>query len=103
MKTTKWNIYDHLKTEEEIDGFIEASIEEAKDDTDPKFLIQALEAAARARGMLKTAKEADVDRAGLYRILSGETDPRASTLAKIANVLGYRLTFIKQTQASSSG
>ena len=102
MKTTKWNIYDHLKTEEEIDGFIEASIEEAKNDTDPKYLIHALETAARARGMLKTAKEADVDRASLYRILSGETDPRASTLAKIANVLGYRLTFVKQARAEGS-
>ena len=60
MKTTKWNIYDHLKTEEEIDSFIEASIEEAKNDIDPKFLIQALETAARTRGMLKTANEADV-------------------------------------------
>jgi len=98
MKTTKWNIYDQLKTEEDIEGFIEASIEEAKNDTDPKYLIHALETAARARGMLKTANEADVDRASLYRILSGETDPRASTLAKIANVLGYRLTLVKQTQ-----
>ena len=96
IKTTPWNIYDQLKTEEDIQGFIEASIEEAKDDTDPKYLIHALETAARARGMLNTAKEADVDRAGLYRILSGETDPRVSTLAKIANVLGYRLTFVKQ-------
>ena len=98
MKTTKWDIYDQLKTEEDIEGFIEASIEEAKDDTDPKYLIHALETAARARGMLKTANEADVDRASLYRILSGETDPRASTLAKIANVLGYRLTLVKQAQ-----
>jgi len=46
--------------------------------------------------MLTTAKEADVDRANLYRILSGESDPRASTLAKIANALGYRLTLVKQ-------
>jgi len=46
--------------------------------------------------MLKTANDANVDRASLYRILSGETDPRASTLAKIANALGYRLTFVKQ-------
>jgi DNA-binding phage protein len=46
--------------------------------------------------MLNTAVEADVDRANLYRILSGETDPRASTLAKIANALGYRLTLEKQ-------
>ena len=67
------DIASELKTEEDIEGFIEASIEEAKDDTDPRHLIHALETAARARGMLKTAKEADVDRANLYRILSGET------------------------------
>ena len=97
MKTIKWDIFAELKTEEDIDGFIEASIEEAKNDTDPKYLIHALETAARARGMLKTANDADVDRASLYRILSGETDTRASTLAKIANVLGYRLTLVKQT------
>ena len=100
MKTTKWNIYEQLKTEEDIEGFIEASIEEAKNDTDPKYLIHALETAARARGMLATAQEAEVDRANLYRILSGETDPRASTLAKIANALGYRLTLVKQSAAS---
>ena len=94
-ETRKWDIYEHLKTERDIEGFIEASIEEAKNDADPKYLILALETAAKARGMLNTANEADVDRASLYRILSGETDPRTSTLAKIANALGYRLTLVK--------
>ena len=97
VKTYPVDIASELKNENEIEGFIEAAIEEAKNDTDPKFLIHAFETAARARGMLKTAKEAEVDRASLYRILSGETDPRASTLAKIANALGYRLTFVKQS------
>ena len=97
IRTYPINIAAELKTDEDISAFIEASIEEAKDDTDPIYLIHALETAARAQGMLKTAKEADVDRASLYRILSGETDPRASTLARIANALGYRLTFVKQT------
>jgi len=96
-KTYPVDITHELQTEEDIEGFIEAAIEEAKNDTDPKYLIHALETAARARGMLKTAKDAGVDRASLYRILSGETDPRASTLAKIANAIGYRLTFVKQT------
>jgi DNA-binding phage protein len=49
METIPWNIYDELKTEEDIQGFIEASIEEAKDDTDPKYLIHAFETAARAQ------------------------------------------------------
>ena len=57
IKTYPVDIASELKTEQEIDEFIEASIEEAKDDTDPKFLIHALKTAARARGMLKTAKE----------------------------------------------
>ena len=96
IKTYPVDIASELKTKEEIEEFIEASIEEAKNDTDPKYLIHALETAARARGMLKTANEAEVDRASLYRILSGETDPRVSTLAKIASALGYRLTFVKQ-------
>ena len=97
IKTFPIDIASELTTEEDIEGFIEASIEEAKNDTDPKYLIHALETAARAHGMLKTSKEAEVDRASLYRILSGETDPRASTLARIAKALGYRLTFVKQT------
>ena len=97
VKTYPVDIAFELKTEEEIDEFIEASIEEAKNDTDPKYLIHALETAARARSMLKTPKNTDVDRASFYRILSDETDPRVSTIAKIANALGYRLTFVKQT------
>jgi probable addiction module antidote protein len=96
IETYLVDIAAELKTEKDIEGFIEASIEEAKNDTDPKYLIHALETAARARGMLTTAVEAEVDRANLYRILSGETDPRASTLVKIANALGYRLTLVKQ-------
>ena len=96
VKTYPVDIASELKTQEEIDEFIEAAIEEAKNDIDPKYLIHALETAARARGMLKTSEEADVDRASLYRILSGETDPRVSTLAKIAAALGYRLTLVRQ-------
>jgi probable addiction module antidote protein len=89
VETYPVDIASELKTEEDIQGFIEASIEEAKDDTDPKYLIHALDTAARARGLLNTAQEADA-------ILSGESDPRVSTLARIANTLGYRLTFVKQ-------
>ena len=46
IKTYPIDIASELKTEKDIDGFIEASIEEAKNDTDPKYLIHALETAA---------------------------------------------------------
>jgi len=97
IKTYPVDIAAELKTEKDIEGFIEASIEEARNDTDPKYLVHALETAARARSMLVTDQEADIDRASLYNILSGETDPRASTLFKIADALGYRLTLVKQS------
>ena len=42
IKTYPVDIAAELKTKEEIDAFIEASIEEAKNDTDPKYLIHKL-------------------------------------------------------------
>jgi DNA-binding phage protein len=65
IKTYPVDIAAELKTEEDIEGFIEAAIEKKKNDTDPKYLIHVLETAARARGMITTTKEADVDRANL--------------------------------------
>jgi probable addiction module antidote protein len=94
MKTKPFNIFDELKTDRDIKGFVEASIEDAKDDSDPKYLIRALEIAAKARGMLKTSKDTNITRAGLYRALSGKTDPRVSTFSKVANSLGYRLSLV---------
>ena len=92
MKTTKWNIYEELKTEEEIQAFVEASIIEAENDTDPSLLAHALGVAAKARGMLAVSREAGVDRAGLYRSFAKGGDPRISTFDKVARSLGYHLT-----------
>ena len=92
MKTTKWNIYEELKTEEDIQAFVEASIDEAKDDTDPSLLAHALGIAAKARGMLAVSRETGVDRAGLYRSFTKGGDPRISTFDKVARSLGYHIT-----------
>ena len=92
MKTTKWNIFDELKTEEDIHAFVEASIIEAQNDTDPSLLAHALGVAAKARGMLAVSRETGVDRAGLYRSFVKGGDPRISTFDKVARSLGYHLT-----------
>jgi transcriptional regulator with XRE-family HTH domain len=63
----------------------------------PNILFTRLKPPPVPEVLLTTAKEAELDRANLYRILSGETDPRASTLVKIASSLGYRLTLVKQS------
>ena len=92
MKVTKWDIYDELKTEEDIKAFVEASIVEAENDTDPSLLAHALGVAARARGMLAVSRETGVDRAGIYRSFTKGGDPRISTFDKVARSLGYHLT-----------
>jgi len=92
MKITKWNIYDELKTEKDIQAFVEASIAEAEHDTDPSLLAHALGVAAKARGMLAVSRDSGVDRAGLYRSFSRGGDPRISTFDKVARSLGYHLT-----------
>ena len=93
-KITKWDIFTELKTEEEIQAFIEAAIEEAKNDTDPSLLAHCLGIAAKARGMLAVSRETGIDRAGLYRSFVKGGDPRISTFAKVANSLGYHLTLV---------
>ena len=92
MKTTKWNIYEELKTEEDIQAFVEASVAEAEHDTDPSLLAHALGVAARARGMLDVSRETGVDRTGLYRSFVKGGDPRISTFDKVARSVGYHIT-----------
>ena len=90
------DIASELETEEDIELFIEACIEEAKNDTNPMYLIHTLTTAVRAHDIINTTKDTGHDYSSLYYILSGETDPRISTIAELANALGYRLTFEKR-------
>ena len=92
MKTIKWNIYDELKTEEDIKAFVEASIIEAKNDIDPSLLAHTLGVAAKARGMMAVSRDTGIDRSGLYRSFTKNGDPRISTFDKVARSLGYHLT-----------
>jgi probable addiction module antidote protein len=94
MKITKWDIYAELKSEEDIQAFVEASIAEAENDNDPSLLAHALGVAAKARGILAVSQEAGVDRAGLYRSFVKGGDPRISTFDKVARSVGYHLTLV---------
>jgi probable addiction module antidote protein len=61
----------------------------ATDDT--AFTTRAIGNLARAHGMGAIAEEANVDRAALYRSLSGEMDPAFGTVLKVLTALGVRL------------
>ncbi len=69
--------------------YFELCLEEAGDD--PAFIANALGNIARAKGMSRLARETGLGRESLYKALSGEGNPRFSTILKVVSALGLRL------------
>lgn len=91
VKTTHWDSAEYLKTEEDIQHYLEACLLEAGDD--PAFLVHALGVVARAKNMSQLARDTGLTREGLYKALSGNGNPTFATVAKVARALGYEVTF----------
>jgi probable addiction module antidote protein len=87
-KTTAWDTAEFLDNEAEIEEYLKVSMETG----DPKLIIKAFGNASRAYGMLKLARETGLNRESLYRSLSGEREPKFTTIFKVADSLGYRLS-----------
>ena len=66
---------------------------------DSAFATQAIGNLARAHGMGAIAGKANVDRAGLYRSLSGNMDPAFGTVLKVLTALGIQ--FVAKPTAGS--
>jgi probable addiction module antidote protein len=90
IKTTRWDSAEHLTTDEDIELYLEACIEEAGDD--PAFIIHALGVIARAKNMSQLARDTGLTREGLYKALSPEGNPSFTTVAKVAKALGLQIT-----------
>ena len=88
VNTTRWDSAEHLKTEEDIQLYLEACFEEAGDD--PAFIVHALGVVARARNMSQLARDTGLTREGLYKALSPEGNPTFSTITKVAKALGFK-------------
>ncbi|MGD9210967.1 MAG: putative addiction module antidote protein [Desulfobacteraceae bacterium] len=87
VKTKKFDIAEHLETENDIRDFLN---EVAATGNESDF-IHALSTAARAMGMTEVAKKAGVTRASLYKSLSENGNPRFETISKVTKALGCRL------------
>jgi probable addiction module antidote protein len=90
LETTKWDVVDHLKTDEDIAYFLEAVFE----DGDPALITAALGDVARAKGMTQLAKDTGLAREALYRSLSAEGRPEFTTVLKVMKAFGLRLAAV---------
>ena len=89
MKTKlyKWNIEDSLKTPEDRAAYIEAAMEA----NDPEFMSIALGDVAKAEGMSKVARKANVTRENLYRAFAPGGNPTIATVMRVLNALGLTI------------
>ncbi|BCT30852.1 addiction module antidote protein [Pseudomonas sp. BNK-6] len=87
IKLSKWDVVDHLKTEQDMALYLEACLEE----NDPVLLAAALGDIARARGMSQLARDTGLTREGLYKALSADGNPSLATIMKVMGALGIKL------------
>lgn len=92
-RLTRWDPVENLTSEEAIEAYLEAAMEEAGDD--PAYIAAVLGDIAKARGILKLAADTGMTRAGLYRALSPDGNPSFETILKVTKALGLKVTISK--------
>lgn len=90
-KTKRWDSAHYLETDEDIQSYLDAVLEEGGDD--PAFVMHALGVIARAKNMSQLARDTGLTREGLYKALSEEGNPTFATVTKIAKALGLQIRF----------
>ena len=87
MKLRKFDVVDFLDSDEALEAYLNAALAE----NDPKYFAKALGNVARAKGMSSISDISGVGRQSLYRALSDDGNPRLDTLFKVLEALDIRL------------
>ena len=88
MKIKKFDVIDFLDSDEAIIEYLNAALDEG----DSEFFVKAVGDVARAKGMMKVARNTGLGRQNLYRSLSRGGNPRVGTLFKVLDALDVRLS-----------
>ncbi|MFN3162570.1 MAG: addiction module antidote protein [Pseudohongiellaceae bacterium] len=89
VKISRYDSAEYLKSDEDIQAYLDAVLEEGGDD--PAYIIHALGIIARAKNMSQLARDSGLSREGLYKALSVDGNPTFVTVSRIANALGLQL------------
>jgi probable addiction module antidote protein len=95
VKTTVWDMAEHINTREDVIGILEAALEE----NDMEFLFGVIGDIARSKGMAQIAKDLNLARESLYRSLSQDGNPSFSTIVKVLDNLGFQLSIRQKVPA----
>ena len=89
IKLRKWDSAEHLKTEDDMQAYLQACIEESNGDA--AFIAKALGNIAKAKGMAQLSRDTGLGRESLYKALSGDVKPSFDTVIKVVKALNLRL------------
>ena len=78
-----YNPIDFLQSKEEIASYLNAAYRE----DDPKVFLVALGHVAKIKGISQLAKGTGLNRESLYKVFSGETQPRWDTIQRVMKAL----------------
>ena len=91
VKISRYDTAQCLDSDEAIQAYLDAVLEEGGDD--PAYIVHALGIIARAKNMSQLARDTGLSREGLYKALSEEGNPTFATVTKIAKALGLQIKF----------
>ena len=97
---SRFDAADYLQTNEDIDAFLDAAMEEGGDD--PEYIAVVLGTIARARNMSQLARDTGLSREGLSRALSGNGNPTMATLMKVAKALDLKIQVVPAVSAGAA-
>ena len=89
IKLRKWDSAEHLKTEEDMQAYLQACIDESNGYV--AFIAKALGNIAKAKGMAQLSRDTGLGRESLYKALSGDVNPSFDTVIKVVKALNLRL------------
>jgi probable addiction module antidote protein len=93
MELYDWDMADHINTEKEVYAYLEGALEE----NDFETLLDVIGAIARSKGMAMIAETLGLNRESLYKSLSHDGNPSFVTIAKVIDLLGYRIEIKQKT------
>lgn len=73
-------------------GYVKEYLNEALKEGSQEVFMMALRDVAKAKGISLVAKEAELNRESMYRMLSKKGNPNLSSLSKLLDTLGLTLT-----------
>jgi probable addiction module antidote protein len=97
LSTKPFDEAAYLDTEAGVAAFLADAFESGDDEV----FQEALQIAARARGMTEVARSAGLGRESLYKALQADAQPRFATVRKVMTALGVKLAVVTVKQAAT--